>query len=137
MAHILVIEDYRDNREVAELILRDAAYAVTSASNGLQGVQLATRVQPDLILMDLALPLLNGWEATRRLKASPATEHIPVVAFTAHVTQDEIEQAQAVGCIAVIAKPFEVDAFLAQIAAILAQVSARGRQLGADGNHGE
>jgi len=137
MAHILVIEDYRDNREVAELILRDAAYAVTSASNGLQGVQLAARVQPDLILMDLALPLLNGWEATRRLKASPATEHIPVVAFTAHVTQDEIEQAHAVGCIAVIAKPFEVDAFLAQIALILAQGSMHGRQLGAGGNHGD
>lgn len=121
MAHILVIEDYRDNRDVAELILRDAGYTVTSADNGLRGVELALGSQPDLILMDLALPVLNGWEATQRLKADPATQDIPVVAFTAHVTQAEIARAHAAGCSAVVVKPFEIEGFLAQIAAILSQ----------------
>ena len=121
MAHILVIEDYRDNRDVAELILRDAGYSVSSAGDGLCGVQIALRCQPDLILMDLALPLLNGWEATQRLKANPRTRHIPVVAFTAHVTQEDLAYTLAVGCVAIIAKPFEINALLTQIASILAQ----------------
>jgi len=121
MAHILIIEDYRDNRDVAEFILRDAGHTVTSAGNGLHGVRLAAHATPDLILMDLALPCLDGWEATRRLKASPLTRPIPVVAFTAHVTQDDIARALAVGCSAVIAKPFEIAAFLQQIATVLVQ----------------
>ena len=134
MSHILIIEDYRDNRDVAELILHDAGYTVTSGSDGRRGIQLAIDLQPDLILMDLALPLLNGWEATRRLKANPATRHIPVVAFTAHVTQDDLARAHAAGCVAIVAKPFEINAFLAQIAAILTQSAQGGHQrvVGAD-----
>ena len=121
MPHILVIEDYRDNRNLAELILQDAGYTTSSATDGLSGIAAALQLQPDLILMDLALPRLNGWEATRRLKAHPATQHIPIVAFTAHVSQDDLARARAVGCVAIIAKPFELDGLLAQLAAILAQ----------------
>jgi two-component system, cell cycle response regulator DivK len=134
MSHILIIEDYRDNRDVAELILHDAGYTVTCGSDGRRGIQLAIDLQPDLILMDLALPLLNGWEATRRLKANAATRHIPVVAFTAHVTQDDLARAHAAGCVAIVAKPFEINAFLAQIAAILTQSAqvSRQRVAGAD-----
>ena len=121
MPHILVIDDYRDNRDVAELILRDAGYTVSSAGDGLRGIALAVQRQPDLILMDLALPVLNGWEATRRLKAHPATQHIPVLAFTAHVGQDALARAYAAGCIASVAKPFEIEILLSQLAAILAQ----------------
>ena len=128
MAHILIIEDYRDNRDVAEFILRDTGYTVTTAGNGLLGVQLALHVQPDLILMDLALPLLNGWEATRRLKANPATRCIPVIAFTAHTTHEDIDHALAVGCVAIIAKPFEIHVFLTQVVAVLAQTAQHGRQ---------
>ena len=120
MPHILVIEDYRDNREVAKLILNDAGYRVTTAGDGLRGVQIATQCHPDLVLMDLALPWLNGWEATQRLKATPATRSIPVVAFTAHVLPDDLARARAAGCSAVIAKPFEIDTLLSEIAALLA-----------------
>ena len=121
MAHILVVEDTLDNREVAELILRDAGYTVLSATDGPSGIAAATITQPDLILMDLSLPRLDGWEATRRLKADPATRDIPVIAFTAHVLQDDEARAREVGCAAVIAKPFEIDALLDQIAAFLDQ----------------
>ena len=120
MPHILLIEDYRDNREVAKLILNDAGYRVTTAGDGLRGVQIAIQCHPDLVLMDLALPWLNGWEATQRLKATPATCSIPVVAFTAHVLPDDLARARAAGCSAVIAKPFEIDTLLSQIAVLLA-----------------
>jgi CheY-like chemotaxis protein len=121
MFHILVVEDYRDNREVARLILSDAGYNVSTAGDGLRGVQLAIQCHPDLVLMDLSLPRLNGWEATQRLKATPATRFIPVVAFTAHVLPDDLARAHAAGCSAVIAKPFEIDTLLNEIAALLAQ----------------
>jgi len=120
MFHILVVEDYRDNREVARLILSDAGYTVSTAGDGLRGVQLAIQCHPDLVLMDLSLPWLNGWEATQRLKATPATRAIPVVAFTAHVLPDDLARARAAGCSAVIAKPFEIDTLLNEIAALLA-----------------
>ena len=134
MAHILIVEDYRDNRNVVEFILRLAGYTVSSAGNGLRGIDLAARVQPDLILMDLALPLLNGWEATRYLKANLTTRYIPVVAFTAHITQEDRDHAFAAGCVAIIAKPFEIDLFLTEIVAVLAQAAGHGRQraIGAD-----
>jgi CheY-like chemotaxis protein len=78
--------------------------------------------------MDLALPLLDGWEATRRLKANPATQHIPVVAFTALVAQEEITNALAVGCVALIAKPFEINTLLNEVEAVLGQYARPGLQ---------
>jgi CheY-like chemotaxis protein len=133
MAHILLIEDHRDNREITELILAAAGHRVTSASDAVRGLYLAARDQPDLILMDLALPRLDGWEATRRLKAYPLTRHIPVVAVTAHVRQDALARAQAAGCLAVITKPFEIDTLLSTIARVLAQSpSPRQRTVGTD-----
>lgn len=119
MAQILVIEDTHDNREVAELILRDAGYTVVSAADGESGIKTAARARPDLILMDLSLPWVDGWEATRRLKANPATRDIPVVAFTAHVLEAEAARAREAGCAALIAKPFDIDVFLGQIEALL------------------
>jgi two-component system, cell cycle response regulator DivK len=131
MTHILIIEDNRDNREVTELILADAGYTVVSAGDGIRGLAIAMHAQPDLILMDLTLPHLDGWETTRQLKANPATRHIPIIALTAHLLQDDIARAVAAGCVAVIAKPFEISTFLSQVEAVLAQ---RGRQraVGAD-----
>src|SRR4051794_40306771 len=108
MPHILIVEDYRDNREVTELILQDAGYQVTTAMNGLRGVQLATQITPDLILMDLGMPVLNGWEATRRLKASSATCSIPIIGLTAFVSPEHLDSARDAGCMTVIAKPFEI-----------------------------
>ncbi len=114
MANILVVEDFHDNREITEMILRSAGHTVVSAADGASGIA-AAGDHPDLILMDLALPSVDGWEATRRLKANPATSDIPIIAFTAHLMKDDIERARAAGCSAVIGKPFEIDTLLQQI----------------------
>ena len=119
MAYILLVEDTHDNREVAEIILRDAGHTVLSVADGASGMAAAASVRPDLILMDLALPRVDGWEATRRLKANPKTRDIPVVAFTAHVLQEDAERAREAGCAAVVPKPFEIDALLGQINRLL------------------
>lgn len=121
MAYILLVEDTQDNREIAEIILRDAGHVVLSVADGASGMAAAASAQPDLILMDLALPEIDGWEATRRIKADPATSDIPVIAFTAHVLQEDADRAHAAGCAAVIAKPFEIDALLKQIDMLLTQ----------------
>ena len=121
MAHILIVEDHGDNRDVTALILTDAGYTVISAGDGFNGLHMAEYNQPDLIVMDLALPNLDGWETTRRLKANPATWHIPVIACTAHVLPDDRARALAAGCVSVIAKPFEIETLLTQIATVLAQ----------------
>ena len=115
MAHILIVEDAPDNRNIAELILRDAGHTVTSVGDGASALLAATAAQPDVILMDLSLPRLDGWETTRRLKADPTTRDIPVIAFTAHILPNDIDRARAAGCDSVIAKPFEIDFFLKQI----------------------
>jgi two-component system, cell cycle response regulator DivK len=124
MAYILLVEDTQDNREIAEIILRDAGHTVLSVADGASSMVAAVTAQPDLILMDLALPQIDGWEATRRIKANPATRDIPVIAFTAHVLQEEAERARAAGCAAVIAKPFEIDMLLSQIDTLLGQRQA-------------
>jgi two-component system cell cycle response regulator DivK len=115
MAYILVVEDYRDTRSFVELLLRDAEHQVLTAPDGVVGLRMALCSRPDLILMDLALPKIDGWEATRRIKADPQTRHIPVIAFTAQVDSDSLARAEAAGCEAVIAKPFEIDTLLDQI----------------------
>jgi two-component system, cell cycle response regulator DivK len=120
MAHILIIDDHRDTRVLTEWILSDAGHRVVGTQDGISGLRRAEMDQPDLILMDLALPFLDGWAATRRLKANHATRHIPVVAFTAHSHQDALAGALASGCATVVAKPFEIDHLLHVIAAVLA-----------------
>ena len=132
MAHILIVEDAPDNRNIAELILRDAGHTVVSVGDGASGILAANSARPDVILMDLSLPKLDGWEATRRLKSDPATRDIPVVAFTAHALPGDIDRARAAGCSAIIAKPFEIDFFLSEIESLLGWRNNRSsRQLGA------
>jgi two-component system cell cycle response regulator DivK len=121
MATILLIEDAPDIRQVVELILHSAGHTVLSASDGVSGVAMAEQHRPDLVVMDLALPQLDGWEATRRLKANPVTQPIPVLACTAHVLPEDIDQALAAGCDAVIPKPFDMMAFLDQVDQLLRQ----------------
>jgi two-component system cell cycle response regulator DivK len=121
MAHILIVEDAPDNRTIAELILRDAGFSVTSVGDGASALIAAATKHPDVILMDLSLPHLDGWEATKRLKSDPATRDIPVIAFTAHALPNDIERARACGCSSIIAKPFEIDFFLSQIRAFIKQ----------------
>jgi len=132
MAHILIVEDAPDNRTIAELILQSAGHTVVSVGDGASAVGVAIITQPDAILMDLSLPRLDGWEATRRLKSNPATCDIPVIAFTAHILPSDLERALAAGCATVIAKPFEIDVFLEQIATLLDEQShVRSRRVGA------
>jgi two-component system, cell cycle response regulator DivK len=101
---------------------------VVAAGDGLHELDLATSAQPDLIVMDLALPRLDGWTATRHLKAQPTTRHIPVVAFSAHVTPEAIARAERAGCVAVVTKPLEIDTLLHTIVRVLAQAMSARRQ---------
>jgi len=121
MAHILISEDHCDTRDLIDLILTADGHRVVSAPDAAHSVVLAASDQPDLIVMDLGRPWLDGWEATRRLKANPATDHIPVIAFTTHRAQDAIARALSAGCMAVIPKPFQIDDLLHMVAEALAQ----------------
>jgi two-component system, cell cycle response regulator DivK len=130
MASILLVEDALDISYLVVLLLHSAGHTVVSVNDGVSAVQRATQELPDLIIMDLALPQLDGWEATRQLKAQVSTRHIPVLAFTAHVLSDDIEHALAVGCAAVIRKPFEITIFLDTIDDLLHTRNQRTRTLG-------
>ena len=115
---ILYVEDDDDNVFVLKSRLSRAGYAVVIATDGAQGVAMAASEQPDLILMDLSLPILDGWEATRRIKAAPETKHIPVIALTAHAMTGDREKALAVGCNDFDTKPVELTRLLGKIHAL-------------------
>ena len=102
---VLIVEDNEDNRMIYRLGLEHAGYRVLQAVNGAEGVALACASLPDAILMDVSLPVLDGLEATRRLKADPATRHIPIIVITAHAMTTDREKALAAGCDAYLAKP--------------------------------
>lgn len=108
MKKILIVEDVELNRDLLVQLLEDA-YELVTADDGAGGIALAEREQPDLVLMDLSLPGLDGWEATRRLKAEPATRDIPVIALTAHAMQGDEEKARACGCDDYLTKPIDED----------------------------
>jgi CheY-like chemotaxis protein len=121
MAHILIIDDAADICSMVGLLLESAGHTVSSATNGLSGLHCAQTELPELILMDLGLPHLDGWEITRLLQADDQTAHIPVLAFTANLSQTAREQARAVGCCGIITKPFDLDQLLRLVDAILLQ----------------
>ncbi len=102
---ILVVEDDTDNRCIVAKVLSVEGYQVVEATDGVEALAQARAERPDLILMDLALPNMDGWEATRRLKSDPATRSIPVVALTAFAMRGDEEQARAAGCDDYIPKP--------------------------------
>jgi two-component system cell cycle response regulator DivK len=114
MKRILIVEDVDFNRDLLVQLLEDD-YELLSAEDGAAGVELAERERPDLILMDLSLPVMDGWEATRRLKSSAATRHIPVIALTAHAMRGDEEKARAVGCDDYLSKPIDEDRLLAAL----------------------
>ena len=116
---ILYVEDNEDNIYVVKNRLTRAGFAVLIATDGAQGVAIAAAEQPSLILMDLSLPVLDGWEATRQLKAAPETQHIPVVALTAHAMAGDREKALAAGCDDFDTKPVEISRLLEKIRALL------------------
>ena len=121
---ILYVEDNDDNIYVVKNRLTRAGFSVLIATDGAQGVAVATAEQPDLILMDLSLPVIDGWEATRRLKAAPETRHIPVVALTAHAMSGDREKAFAAGCDDFDTKPVEMPRLLEKIRTLLPGVAS-------------
>ena len=108
MARILLVEDNEMNRDMLSRRLIRNGYEVFYAKDGQQGVNMALSERPDLILMDMSLPVLDGWEATRRLKANDATRRIPVIALTAHAMAGDREKAIEVGCDDYDTKPVEI-----------------------------
>jgi CheY-like chemotaxis protein len=115
---VLYVEDSDDNIFVVEKRLTRAGFTVVVATDGAQGVAMATSEQPDIILMDLSLPVLDGWEATRRIKAGPQTRHIPVIALTAHAMIGDREKALSAGCDDFDTKPVELARLLEKIRAL-------------------
>ncbi|MCL4299405.1 MAG: response regulator [Anaerolineae bacterium] len=104
MKKILIVEDVELNLDLLTQLLEDE-YELVAAEDGAQGVALAEQEQPDLILMDISLPVLDGYEATRQIKANPALTHIPVIALTAHAMSGDLERALAAGCDDYLTKP--------------------------------
>jgi CheY-like chemotaxis protein len=108
MKKILVVEDVELNMDLMVQLLEDD-YQVLTAMDGAAGIELAEREQPDLILMDLSLPVIDGWEAARRIKANDALNHIPIIALTAHAMVGNAEEALTAGCDDYMTKPLNED----------------------------
>jgi two-component system, cell cycle response regulator DivK len=112
---ILVIDDHEDNRRILHDLLANAGYEVVAAASGKDGVALAETRAPDLILMDIQLPDIDGYEATRRIKGNPTLGRIPIIAVTSYALSGDDAKAFAAGCDAYIAKPFSPRALLAKV----------------------
>jgi CheY-like chemotaxis protein len=114
LPRVLYVEDSPQNRDIVRRYLANE-YEVIEAEDGEHGVERAIRDVPELILMDLSLPRLDGWEATRRIKANATIKHIPVIALTAHAAREDQTRATEAGCIDYITKPIERDVLIASI----------------------
>jgi len=125
MPKILLVEDNEMNRDMLSRRLVRGGYDVTIAEDGARGVEMATSDSPDLILMDMSLPVIDGWEATRRIKATPELRKIPVIALTAHAMATDRDKALEAGCDDYDTKPIELQRLLGKIETLLA---AAGRQ---------
>ena len=124
MARILLVEDNEMNRDMLSRRLVRNAHEVSIAIDGQQGVDMAISLRPDLILMDMSLPVIDGWEATRQIRANDVTRKIPVIALTAHAMAGDREKAMEAGCDDYDTKPVEMERLLGKIAALLATKAA-------------
>jgi CheY-like chemotaxis protein len=120
MARILLVEDNEMNRDMLSRRLVRARYEVIIAEDGARGVAMATSDRPDLILMDMSLPVIDGWEATRRIKATPELRKIPIIALTAHAMATDRDKALEAGCDDYDTKPIELQRLLGKIETLLA-----------------
>jgi len=128
MWRILLIEDNEMNRDMLSRRLTRRGYEVLTADDGARGLAAAASEKPDLILMDMSLPVVDGWEATRRLKASKETQAIPVIALTAHAMPADLEKALQAGCEDYDTKPVELPRLLGKIERLLRAAGERGGQ---------
>ncbi|HZO30103.1 MAG TPA: response regulator [Chloroflexota bacterium] len=124
MAKILLVEDNEMNRDMLSRRLQRRGHEVVCAVDGAAGLEIARREEPALILMDMALPVLDGWEASRRLKADPATRAIPILALTAHATSSDRERALEAGCDDYDTKPIEFPRLIGKVDALLGASSS-------------
>jgi CheY-like chemotaxis protein len=115
MTTVLLVEDDRDNRAIYRTILEHSGYLVIEAEDGETGVQLARQQRPALVLMDISIPKLDGWAATRILKSDPATAAIPIIALTAHALAEDREKATEAGCDSYLPKPVEPRRVVAEV----------------------
>ena len=120
MARILVVEDHPANLKLARLILENAGHVVVATDDAVEGLRIAVEIQPDLVLMDIQLPGMDGLEATRRLKAAPQTARIPVIALTAFAMGDDAQKMHAAGCDGYLAKPYRAAQLLEAVNGALA-----------------
>ena len=125
MTTILIVEDNEMNRDMLSRRLARKGYEVLIAVDGVSGVDVARSATPDLILMDMSLPVMDGWEATRRMKADEALRDIPIIALTAHAMANDRDKALAAGCDDYDTKPIELPRLLAKIDALLASAPVR------------
>jgi CheY-like chemotaxis protein len=121
MTKILLVEDNEMNRDMLSRRLKRRGYQAIVAVDGAQGVDMTVSERPDLVLMDMSLPVMDGWEATRQLKANPDTQSIPVIALTAHAMSGDREKALEAGCDDYDTKPIELNRLLDKIATLLAK----------------
>ena len=112
---ILVVEDQEDNRQILRDLLGSAEYEMTEAENGEEALAAVVRDKPDLILMDIQLPIMDGYEATRRIKADPATKSIPIIVVTSYALSGDEGKAREAGCDAYVTKPYSPRQLLAKI----------------------
>ncbi len=122
---VLVVDDYDDARVMYGECLLLGGYRVVEARNGEAAVAQARALSPDVILMDLSLPGLDGWDATRQLKADPGTRHIPVVALTGHAAARATDRAREAGCDRLLIKPALPDAVVNEVRAVITQITGR------------
>ncbi|MBB4636584.1 response regulator [Longimicrobium terrae] len=124
-ATVVIIEDNLDNRMIYRTILEHYGYEVLEAGDGQSGVQLVRDTLPDVVLMDISIPIIDGHQATRMLKADPVTASIPVMALTAHAMAEDRQRAAEAGCDAYLAKPAEPKQVLAEVQRLIAEREAR------------
>ncbi len=116
---ILLAEDFEDARELYRDYLEYSGFTVETATNGREAIDQALALQPDIILMDASMPVLDGWQATRELKNNPTTKHIPILALTAHAFDDARREAKDVGCDGFVTKPCLPDDLVTKVRAFL------------------
>jgi CheY-like chemotaxis protein len=124
MTRILIVEDNEMNRDMLSRRLERKGYSISMAVDGGAGVEKAVAEKPDLILMDMSLPVMDGWEATRRVKAHPETKHIPVIALTAHAMAGDRDKTIEAGCDDYDTKPIDLARLLSKIEAQMERVKA-------------
>ena len=127
---MLLVEDNEDNRTIYSTVLRYLGYQVIEAVDGLEAVALARSERPALILMDISIPGMDGWEATRVLRGDPSTRNIPIVALTAHALADDRKRAMEVGFNSYLAKPIEPNAVVAEVRRLLGGSDGPGAKSG-------